>query len=207
MTKGTEICWKVWRGLERMPPDLIVALHEFVEMFEARGYRYAIMGGIAARVLGIPRPTYDVDFTLAVARDQLPELFDAAENAGYHVPVAYRSGWVDTVANMPIVKLGMQLGSQGIDIDVFLSECTFQESILVRRKQHDIGGKPVWLVSPEDLIVLKVLANRDRDRGDVQDVLFMQGELDRNYMRHWAERLGVLENLEMALGKFDETSR
>ena len=87
-----------------MPLDLIVALHEFVEMFEARGYRYAIMGGIAARVLGIPRPTYDVDFTLAVARDQLPELFDAAENAGYHVPVAYRSGRVDTVANMPMAR-------------------------------------------------------------------------------------------------------
>lgn len=207
MTNGTEICWKDWRGLERMPPDLIVALHEFVEMFEARGYRYAIMGGLAARVLGIPRPTYDVDFTLAVSRDLLPELFDAAENAGYHVPVAYRSGWVDTVAGMPIVKLGMQLGSQGIDIDVFIAESTFQQSIVARRSEHDIGGKPVWLVSPEDLIVLKVLANRDRDRGDVQDVLFMQGELDREYMRHWAERLGVLENLEMALRKFDETNR
>ena len=187
-----------------MPPDLIVALHEFVEIFEARGYRYAIMGGLAARVLGIPRPTYDVDFTLAVSRDLLPELFDAAENAGYHVPVAYRSGWVDTVAGMPIVKLGMQLGSQGIDIDVFIAESTFQESILARRSKHDIGGKPVWLVSPEDLIVLKVLANRDRDRGDVLDVLFMQGELDRDYMKHWAERLGVLENLEEALAKFDE---
>ena len=134
---------------------------------------------------GIPRPTYDVDFTLAVSRDLLPELFDAAEKAGYHVPVAYRSGWVDTVAGMPIVKLGMQLGSQGIDIDVFLAESTFQESILTRRSEHDIGGKRVYLVSPEDLIVLKVLANRDRDRGDVQDLLFMQGELDRSYMRHW----------------------
>ena len=189
-----------------MHPDLINALHEFAEMFETRGYCYAIMGGIAARVLGIPRPTYDVDFTLAAARDQLPELFDAAEEAGYHVPVAYRSGWVDTVANMPIVKLGMQLGTQGIDIDVFLAECSFQESILARRSQHDVGGRLVWLVSPEDLIVLKVLANRDRDRGDVQDVLFMQGELDRDYMRHWAEKLGVLSNLDEALKKFDQSS-
>ncbi len=189
-----------------MPPDLINALHEFVEMFEVRGYRYGIMGGIAVRVLGIPRPTYDVDFTLAVSRDQLPELFDAAEEAGYHVPVAYRSGWVDTVANMPIVKMGMQLGTQGIDIDVFLAECSFQESLLARTSQHDIGGRLVWLVSPEDLIVLKVLANRDRDRGDVQDVLFIQGELDRDYMRHWAAKLGVLSNLEEALTKFAQSS-
>ena len=65
-----------------MSPDLICAMHEFADMFEVRGYRYAIMGGIAARVLGIPRPTYDVDFALAVSRDLLPELFDAAESAG-----------------------------------------------------------------------------------------------------------------------------
>ena len=107
------------------------------------------MGDIAARVLGIPRPTYDVDFTLSISRDSLPELFDAAENAGYHVPVAYRSGWIDSVANMPIVKLGMQLGEHGIDIDVFLAESEFQESLLARRSQHDIGGRLVWLVSPD----------------------------------------------------------
>ena len=132
-----------------MHPDLVNALHEFVGLFELRGYRYAIMGDIAARVLGIPRPTYDVDFTLSISRDSLPELFDAAENAGYHVPVAYRSGWIDSVANMPIVKLGMQLGEHGIDIDVFLAESEFQESLLARRNQHDIGGRLVWLVSPD----------------------------------------------------------
>jgi len=132
-----------------MHPDLVNALHEFVGLFELRGYRYAIMGDIAARVLGIPRPTYDVDFTLSISRDSLPELFDAAENAGYHVPVAYRSGWIDSVANMPIVKLGMQLGEHGIDIDVFLAESEFQESLLARRSQHDIGGRLVWLVSPD----------------------------------------------------------
>ena len=103
-----------------MHPDLINALHEFVDLFEARGYRYAVMGGIAARILGIPRPTYDVDFTLAVERSELTSLFEAVEAAGYHVPVAYRSGGVDTVAGMPIVKLGMQLGELGIDIDVFI---------------------------------------------------------------------------------------
>ena len=189
-----------------MHPDLINALHEFVDLFEARGYRYAVMGGIAARILGIPRPTYDVDFTLAVERSELASLFDAAEEAGYHVPVAYRSGWVDMVAGMPIVKLGMQLGELGIDIDVFISESEFQNAILNRRSQHDVGGRLVWLVSPEDLILLKALANRDRDRGDIQDVLFMQGELDREYMRLWASRLGALSQLEESLKKYDESA-
>ena len=186
-----------------MDRDLVNALQDFVTLFESRGYPYAVMGGIAAHVLGIPRPTYDVDFTLAVDRTQLPELFDAAEAAGYHVPVAYRSGWVDTVAEMPIVKLGLQLGPNGIDIDVFIAESSFQHSIIQRRQRQEIAGLHLWMVSPEDLIILKVLANRGRDQSDIQDVLFMQGELDRDYMRHWADQLGVRSNLEESLRKYD----
>ena len=53
---------------------------------------------------------------------------------------------------------------------------------------------------------LKVLADRDRDRSDVQDVLFMQGELDRDYMKHWADQLGVLPKLVEALDKFDQAA-
>ena len=46
---------------------------------------------------------------------------------------------------------------------------------------------PLW---PLTNYGLAVLANRDRDRSDVQDVLFIQGELDRACMTHWAEQLG-----------------
>ena len=60
-----------------MHADLIDALYEFVDLFETHDYRYAVMEGIAARILGVPRPTYDVDFTLAVDRDELHGLIDA----------------------------------------------------------------------------------------------------------------------------------
>jgi hypothetical protein len=43
------------------------------------------------------------------------------------------------------------------------------------------------------------LAARPRDIADIGDILFTQGELDRAYLRSWAERLGVLENLERVL--------
>jgi hypothetical protein len=54
----------------------------------------------------------------------------------------------------------------------------------------------VWLVSPEDLILLKLLANRPRDIADIGDVFFMQGQLDVTYMKKWAQRLGVADRLE-----------
>jgi hypothetical protein len=54
-------------------------------------------------------------------------------------------------------------------------------------------------VSPEDLILLKVVAARPRDLGDIEDVLFAQSDLDETYMRRWAKELGVAEKLEEVL--------
>jgi ABC-type multidrug transport system fused ATPase/permease subunit len=56
-------------------------------------------------------------------------------------------------------------------------------------------------VSPEDLILLKLIAARPRDLVDVGDVLFIQGSLDEDYMRCWAARLHVLAELEKALAR------
>ena len=183
------------------------AIRDFIRLFDSRGLKYAILGGLAARALGVPRPTYDVDFTVAVSRSDLPSLFDAAEELGYTVPAAYRAGWIDNVGGMPFVKFGVAIAERSVDIDVFLAESAYLQTVLFRRQREVVeDDDEAWIVTAEDLIVLKVLSGRPRDAIDVQDVLFMQGELDREYMRHWAERLGVLENLEMALGKFDETT-
>ena len=47
--------------------------------------------------------------------------------------------------------------------------------------------------------LLKLLANRPRDIGDVQDILFMQGELDETYLNNWAKELGIADRLRSIL--------
>jgi predicted nucleotidyltransferase len=90
-----------------------------------------------------------------------------------------------------------------VDIDVFLAETPFQHEVLARRRREDIDGQPVWLVSPEDLVLLKLFAGRTRDIADIADILFTQGQLDRDYMRHWAGQLCVMDRLERVLADFD----
>jgi hypothetical protein len=159
------------------------------------------MGGIAVRVHGIPRPTHDIDFTLALGRERLPELYDAVRGLGYTVPEEFAGGWVDQVAGMPLVKFRLYLAGQGLDIDVFLAESRFQSELLARRRRAQLEETPVWIVSPEDLILLKLLARRPRDLADIGDILFTQGQLDEAYLRHWAQELGVLAELEKVLAE------
>ncbi len=175
------------------------AARDFVAIFERLGIEYAIMGGLAVRLYALPRPTFDVDFTAAVARDRLPEVFQAAEEVGFTIPASTTTGWLDTIHGLPVIKFQWLQNSHSIDIDVFLVETAFQREVLARKQRHGADGWDAWFVSAEDLVLLKLLANRPKDRTDVLDILFIHGQVDEEYLRTWAKALGVADALEAAL--------
>lgn len=187
--------------------DLTSTLDLLVALLERMLIKYAVMGGLAVRAYAIPRATEDIDLTLEIAREQLPELYDALEEQNYSVPEPYRSGWVDQVKRMHMIKLRRYVGHHSIDVDLFLAESAYQEEVLARRQMADVEGRRLWIASPEDLVLLKLVSGRPRDWIDVADVLFTQGELNVEYMRHWAAQLGIENELERALAqKLDEGS-
>lgn len=179
--------------------DLWDALRKLTHVFERLQLAYAVMGGIAVRYYGIPRPTYDLDFTIAIPRESLPTLYEALESDGFSVPEPFRGGWCDLVSGMPIVKIKLYVAGKAIDVDVFLAESRFQQSIMARKQRATIFGVSCDVVTAEDLILLKLVANRPRDLVDIDDVLFTQGELNAAYMREWARELGCLPALETKL--------
>jgi len=142
---------------------------------------------------------------ISLDRKRLQELFAALEDAGYSIPENYRCGWVNEVAGMPLVKFRLYLEQgHGVDVDVFLAECDFLREAVARRRSANVESRAIWLVSPEDLVLLKLVAARPRDLADVGDILFTQGKLDHEYLLSWAERLGVVDKLKNAL---DESQR
>jgi Nucleotidyl transferase AbiEii toxin, Type IV TA system len=178
------------------------SLRSMVSCFNSLGIPYVVMGGLAVRIHALPRPTNDVDFTILLARERLVSWFAAAEQIGFTVPETYKNGWVDQVAGMPIVKLRTYLEEGlGVDIDVFLAESDFQKSLIERRLLVEVDSHSMYVVTPEDLLLLKLIANRPRDLVDIQDLLFTQGRLDETYLRYWAEALEVTDRLEKVLAE------
>ncbi len=176
------------------------ALWEIVDSLEAKQVEYVVMGGLAVRALAIPRPTNDVDLTIACDFQLLPELLRSWQSELMQVPEIYLTGWVDRIADMPLIKLKTQVDcDHSVDLDIFLCETDFQRSLLKRRQRVDVEDHSVWIVTPEDLILLKLIANRPRDLVDVSDIRFIQGQLDERYLRHWAASLEITDRLEKAL--------
>lgn len=179
--------------------DLVRTIHEFADLFDRLGMPYAIMGGWAVRLYGLPRPTYDIDFTIAAPSERLQELYSEVSGLGCTVPDQFLGGWIDRVADMPLVKFRLYVEGHGLDIDVFLAESPYQEELLRRRRLHELRGRQVQFVSPEDLVLLKLIAARSRDLGDIEDVMLARPDIDEAYMRRWAGPLGVEEKLEEVL--------
>jgi len=83
-------------------------------------------------------------------------------------------------------------------------ESPFQKSLMDRHLRVEVDGRDLWIATAEDLVLLKLLASRPRDTLDVADVLFVSGQLDATYLRHWAGVLGIQSQLEQALRNLDE---
>lgn len=183
---------------------LIEPLRELVRVFDELQIPYALMGGMAVAIHGIPRPTHDLDFTVSLSRDRLHDFYSTVERLGYTLPDAMRTGWVDNVSGMPLIRVQQWAAGRNIDVDLFLAESKYQETLLTRHQRVIVEGIEAWVVSPEDLIILKLIAGRPRDIGDILDILMAQGSLDASYLRHWSEHFGLTERLDETLKLYGE---
>ena len=174
-------------------------LHRTLDVFDQAGVDCAVMGGFAVRHWALPRPTYDVDFTVAVEGDQLVGLLRRFERAGFTVDPAFLAGFTDELAGMRKVAAGYVDSGSVWGVDLFLATTPFVRSAFERRVPAVVEGRQLAVISVEDLLLFKLLAHRNKDRLDIEDLLLICGPLDLPYLREWAAHLGVGERLEHVL--------
>lgn len=157
------------------------------------------MGGLAVRHWAIPRPTYDVDFAVALDGEALLALLRRLDQEGFVVDRQFTSGFTDTLSGMRKVNVGCFEGGTTWRIDIFLATTPFVRSAFERRVGTTIEGMTLHVVTAEDLLLFKLLADRNKDRMDVEDMLLVCGPLDLGYLRQWAAHLDVSDRLDRAL--------
>jgi len=174
-------------------------LHRTLDGFEGAGVDCAVMGGFAVRHRALSRPTYDVDFAVAVEGSALAHLLRAFESAGFTVDRRFLTGFTDTLAGMRKVAVSCVDSGSGWSLDLFLATTPLVRSAFDRRVRSGVEGRTLAVVSAEDPLVFKLLANRTKDRLDIEDTLLVCGPLDLPYLRKWAEHLGITDRLNDAL--------
>ena len=161
---------------------------------------YAIFGGIAAILYGSGRSTIDIDMIVRVDIDSLEvayQQFIEELRPLKKEPLEFFKRYYV----LPAVH--NRLGTK-VDISAALSQ--FEQEAIRRSRRLRYGTVEASFCTPEDLILFKLVANRERDILDVKDIVKRtRDSLDTSYLRTHArdflevDRPDILENLERLL--------
>ncbi len=157
-----------------------------------RGLPWYVFGAQAAIIWGSPRLSADVDVTALIAPGTLTAFMDGMSRHGFELAVT-DSDFVTRTRVLPFVHR-----ASSMPLDIVLAGPGLEEDFLSRAVPVDIGGTPVPVISPDDLIVTKILAGRPKDIEDIRGVI---GE--RRASLHVRRIRGLLRILEQALGQSD----
>lgn len=158
--------------------DPVAVLLSALRALERAGIQAATYGGLALAIYGEPRETKDAD--LAVVGVSGTQAEKALRDEGLNVLLAWEKM---TFGGQFVTRLTLFGGVAGSLNTVDLVEARssrFAADVLARSLTGSIREQSLRVVTPEDLILLKILATRERDLEDVTTVLRSLGEqIDR----------------------------
>lgn len=170
-------------GLER---DLLAV----VRLLQRHRVRYALIGAVALSVWGRPRTTLDLDFLIQVDEAGLENIQAWAAASG----IKADERWLRW--NPMLRGAQLRLHRERTAIDLLRPRDAHDRQALRRRKRVKLSRMALWLIAPEDLILQKLKVGRPRDFEDSVTILErLRGKLDRAYLKRWARRLGIDEEL------------
>lgn len=168
------------------------------------GIPYVIGGSMASIIHGMLRTTMDVDIVADMQPEHVSPFVAKLQDAFYADETAIRQA-IQRRSSFNLIHLTTMF-----KVDVFLpKERAFDQQQLKRRMAEPIGpdaDAQVWVLTAEDVVLAKLDWFRlggeisERQWRDILGVVkTQQARLDLDYLRQWAQDLGVADLLERAL--------
>jgi hypothetical protein len=161
-----------------LPRVLGSVLAEVIALLDANAAPYALIGGLAVGVHAQARATKDIDLAVNAGTDAARRVVAAMEARGF---VARVHG----VPGPGAVVRFSRTGDDGLVrwVDLLFAGTPFEVDAVGRATVETVLGHPIAVVSPEDLLVYKLLAGRPQDVADVVAILREYGpRLDRGHL-------------------------
>jgi predicted nucleotidyltransferase len=162
------------------------ALATLVRHLNAHGVPYMVIGGIANIVWGEPRATLDIDVTVWVEDQDLASTIRTFTSA-FRSLVEDPETFVRQTRVLPVET------AQGVRADVIFGQLPFEEEAIQRAHRIAMAGTTVRVCSAEDLVLMKIISDRERDLADARGIIRRRiTELDRAYLEPRVEELARL---------------
>ncbi len=152
--------------------NLIDEFIGFTETLNEKGLDYAVCGGWAMAIHGLPRATLDID--VLVLSEYLPEVWAVAQTMGYDVeglPLHFADGAIQI---RRISKVDVE--SKKLFTLDFLLVTEQLQSVWSNRELVDWEEGKTWVVSKDGLITLKTISGREQDLLDIKNLQEINNE-------------------------------
>ena len=171
-------------NLQESISRIIVTLNE-------AGFDYMLVGSFSSMYYSFPRSTMDADFVIGTPNWDVHSLVNSLGSEFKLDAQQSFEGFGGSIKNE------IEIEGTPFRIELFrLTEQPFDQSRFARRRKVTIGGDEVWIPTPEDVILQKLIWSRPKDHEDIIGVIAVnQSTLDRNYLDLWAEKLGLADGL------------
>lgn len=160
------------------------------------GIPHMLVGSFASSRWGLARTTHDVDLIIDPTHEALTRFEQLLGETDLYVgPDPHQA--LDLRDQFNVVD-----PSSNWKVDLIIRPDTdFERNRFTRRVESRLMEHPVWVSSPEDTVLAKLLwaqmGESERQLRDAAGILDVRGEaIDNKYLDHWAAELGVTELLE-----------
>jgi len=167
-------------------------MRDVVNALEQLDLAWYLTGSEALAAYGAPRQTLDTDLVLDATIESMAELAQALERDHYFAePLRIGNRWMASLVD--------QTGGGKVDL-IIRDNDPWARAAMERRRhwKHPVWG-PVWVSSPEDLILAKLEWSEGTSELQLRDcrmLLRMNAQdIDGEYLTRWARALGVSELL------------
>lgn len=175
------------------------ALATVVGALDRVGAPHAVVGSVGATIWGLQRTTIDTDLITIAIHERVDELLASLLNENTYVPVDDARRVLSTGGSFNVLNLET---TEKIDVFVAVPNDPFTASRLSRRVRARIQDVDTWVTTAEDIVLAKLrwrLSTRsERQWRDCLDISTIN-DLDVDYLRKWADVIGVRDDLEELL--------
>jgi hypothetical protein len=155
---------------------------------------YMITGGAAVGFWGHIRTTMDIDILIQIHSEQIDSLLNSIESEAYIDIEKAKKAILDKS------MFNIILNETCFKIDLIpLTEDSYEIKKFNNRVKINFQDKEIYVISPEDLIISKLLWSKsaggsERQIKDCESIYRLNSEnLDLEYLKRWVKMLGIEE--------------
>ena len=169
-----------------MYSDFIDAIRHLTLALEPKRIEWAVSGAVAANLYRDQvRSTSDLDVMVVIADKSIDVVTEALHQHGW-TSTNVLDGWLIRAAT-----------PEGERLDVLVCTTEYERGAIARARKFELGGdRQCKTLAVEDVLILKLIADRFQDNADVESILATQPELDWEYMSQWLEEFDLEERLQ-----------